>query len=718
MAILDYLFCGDTSLTEVEIPEGVESIINAFQGCKKLRKLIIPKSVINMSGANDYDKNPYSTLDCPDLVIYGYSGTTAEQYARKFNIPFINLDPAENVYQLVASGNFDGSHIYTGDDLLLVLSLMVNGNNYQGNWQDKVLVGTNKAGYIDYRVSGSGDQCLLFVNPKLAGNLELLIQHSDSGASIMIPLVIQNKSDQRIYEMNKIPAFYPDIFGDKFTLTNFYDFGQLYMNNYKYEVVKDDSGNHRGYSISFNIYNHAFVDGSVDVYDKNGKLIAVRKIDPWEGAGRSSIVDTLYQGYELIYDTVTLNALSYSSSTFSKETLIKDLFVPEGGYFTVTNNIYDSPGAMLFNGIDMLAFGVSELISFGIGDYDSLSDSISDIFTLDATAYARKYGKTLATIVAEDRLTGLQDLINSQKIDFLKTANKNATEMNMKNAMGILGETTDNILKQLGIDYKFVISQTFDIGESLLIEAMGFPGAALKALFKVDEYADRASQMIQLFKCKNAETYTIITDSLNTDIYGITVDNKVQDSNKIFQVYRVYDEKVEINGISFDDPDNYRVYNICFVQDGKEVEPPTPNTYVRMAKPSEFKDHWCSLYRQEPDGSWKFICYARPEEDTLKFVTDHFSLYALIKENGQPSFTPGNSVDNNGSSTVINTSVSTTTKRTKQNSEEDDKFVTIPVEKNVSSVHTSANSGFLSLIITSIASFGELFAFRKKKEER
>ncbi len=76
----------ETSLVEVELPEGTEVIASsAFYDCSKLEKITIPKNVKRISDDAFYG---YASA----FTIYGYTGSTAETYAKNNNIPFVALD--------------------------------------------------------------------------------------------------------------------------------------------------------------------------------------------------------------------------------------------------------------------------------------------------------------------------------------------------------------------------------------------------------------------------------------------------------------------------------------------------------------------------------------------------------------------------------------------------------------------------------------------------
>ena len=75
-------FSGCTSLASVTIPESVTSIgESTFSRCTSLESVTIPASVTRIG--------LHAFSGCDNLVIYGYSGTTAETYASDNSISFI-----------------------------------------------------------------------------------------------------------------------------------------------------------------------------------------------------------------------------------------------------------------------------------------------------------------------------------------------------------------------------------------------------------------------------------------------------------------------------------------------------------------------------------------------------------------------------------------------------------------------------------------------------
>jgi hypothetical protein len=98
------------SLVSVNIPSSVTSIGNlAFGGCSSLKAVTIPAAVTSI-GSKSFAycyaltsvtiTNPTAKIgtdafqQCSALTIYGYSGSTAEQYAKDNNIPFQSIGSA------------------------------------------------------------------------------------------------------------------------------------------------------------------------------------------------------------------------------------------------------------------------------------------------------------------------------------------------------------------------------------------------------------------------------------------------------------------------------------------------------------------------------------------------------------------------------------------------------------------------------------------------
>ena len=63
--------------------------------------------------------------------------------------------------------------------------------------------------------------------------------------------------------------------------TNIYNMNGLYIDNYTYEINKDN----RTASVSFDVYNSSYIYGSVETYDEKGHLkdvVLIKRDEFWQ----------------------------------------------------------------------------------------------------------------------------------------------------------------------------------------------------------------------------------------------------------------------------------------------------------------------------------------------------------------------------------------------------------------------------------------------------
>lgn len=129
-----YAFSRCTGLTYVTIGNNVTKIDDyAFHKCTNLTSIIIPSSVTSM-GNNVF-------FDCPsDLIIFGYAGTLAQNYAEEYGIIFVTIDNAPYVtihlHPVVDTPNFkaygvanynETVYVYDGNVFLGTVSVDSSG---------------------------------------------------------------------------------------------------------------------------------------------------------------------------------------------------------------------------------------------------------------------------------------------------------------------------------------------------------------------------------------------------------------------------------------------------------------------------------------------------------------------------------------------------------------------------------------------------------------
>ena len=111
-------FTNDTSLTEVEIPETVQSIgAKAFSGCSGLKKVSIFSRNAQIA-TNAFER-------CPNITLYVYSDSTAEAFAREAGISYVLLDSDDRptylkVKEMIGQFSASGTGLMGGGDRIIV----------------------------------------------------------------------------------------------------------------------------------------------------------------------------------------------------------------------------------------------------------------------------------------------------------------------------------------------------------------------------------------------------------------------------------------------------------------------------------------------------------------------------------------------------------------------------------------------------------------------
>ncbi len=138
-SIGSFVFSGCNSLTSITIPAGVASIEDyAFYGCSSLISITIPDSVTSIED--------YVFFGCNNLTIYGYTGSYAETYANKNDIPFVALDtPTYNIYSsletaLSSVDDYDETNYTTQSYRALNVAVAAGNLLIQNNCQTQSII--------------------------------------------------------------------------------------------------------------------------------------------------------------------------------------------------------------------------------------------------------------------------------------------------------------------------------------------------------------------------------------------------------------------------------------------------------------------------------------------------------------------------------------------------------------------------------------------------
>ena len=538
------------------------------------------------------------------LVVFSV-GTKNDDKGNPFLVEMQELQGTPSVWVYVSDDTFS---VELGEELDIYCALHI-GDYVIPNWKKpSFAIGNDKLITVSNdKQTDLGYHCK--VKGVALGQTTLTITDTDTGAHQSFPITVKNKTEMMSYtcRINEVPDFTIESGWDKGLQTNIYNVNGLYVNKYTYKKNNTD-----GYDVSFNVYNSLNMYGSVDVYDKDGKWIQSVKINKVTG------ITSLYKtGESLVYlldDAIHKKSLTYEATTYTKKTGV-EISIPKDGYFVISTNYADSPGVMLYNGVDMIMLGLSAVDSaYGKVDY---------------SANLEKY---LSNAKEKMLHEALQEAIKSKTKKFVSDQVKEAMTVGYSEAANAIATQTSELLTAEKAD-KDLCENVCGVGADVLENYMGPAGAALKLLFGIQKYSDYMLQVGQL--CKGISKSEIVISSVaEPSVYGITVkpENPQAVGEATLQVFRVSD-KDEITS-SFEkktqtQSDKYEIYNICFVKDNVEQEINADVT-VSIPIPKSFDANKSAIFRQEKDGSWTKLD-SKIDGDYLEFKTNHFSLYAIAE---------------------------------------------------------------------------------------
>lgn len=540
------------------------------------------------------------------LVVFSVGAKNNDDKISPFLLEVQELQGTPSVWVYVSDDTFSTE---IGQELDLYCALHI-GDYVIPNWEKpSFAVGNDKLVTLsNYEQTDLGYHCK--IKGVSVGQTTLTITDTETGAQQSFPITVKEKSESISYtcRINEVPDYTIESGWDKGLQTNIYNVNGLYVNKYKYE--KNEAG---GYEVSFDVYNTLYMHGSVDVYDKDGRWLQSAKINK-----RTGITSLYATGESLLYlikDAVQQKTFTYEATTYTKKTGIK-ISVPEDGYFVISTNYADSPGAMLYNSIDFIMLGLEATAA-----------------SMDKVDYNLSLQKYLSEAKEKKLHEVLQDSIESKTKKFLSDQLKEGMTAGFGEAANAIALQGNEILTAEKLDGNFY-KDVLGVGGDVLQNYMGPAGAALKVMFGIEKYTDYSIQIGQICKGISKSEIVISTASIPS-IHGITVkpENPVAIGEAVLQVFRV-SEKEEIassfeNAISTQ-TNQYEIYNICFTKDNVEQEINT-NVTVRIPIPKTFDKNKSAIFRQERDGSWTKL-NSKIDGNYLVFETNHFSLYAIAED--------------------------------------------------------------------------------------
>ncbi len=442
------------------------------------------------------------------------------------------------------------------------------------------------------------------------GVSHLTVTDSFSGLSTIVTLTVQNLFNRSYsYQMNDVPSFSPNNSLENTIQTNFYNLNGMYVNGYS--CVKDGSK----YKISFNVFNSKYHMGAVDIYDKDGNWLSCEEISKFTSI--TSLWETGSQAFELVSDIINKRLLTYEQASYAKKTEVA-FEVPEGGYFTISNNIKASPGMFLYNFSEMLFEGITNLLSKG--DNDEAREVFSD--------------SILKEIKNKPKVKKLfLDCFNNSVEDEIKDLGKNLANKSVeKGCVGVIDLFKD-LLDSMEISWAHLFESATGIAQSMFEAVSGPAGVALKGCFALNEKGDKYLRLIHLVGALDEPyigVYSKVDEGFITQNGVVVNTNGNMDAEAVLQIFKISNDDSLTAYLDGDGLQDYQMYNISFVKNDQTVQP-SGKVQVQIPVPTGMAGNTCKVYRKEEDGSWTML-NATVQGNYLVFETEHFSLYGIVGE--------------------------------------------------------------------------------------
>ncbi len=588
--------------------------------------------ISRIAKGSDYAKcqglHAYDGADCWRLRSAGYLSENVcnvfndGNVDRRYDVTFtsggirpamcINLTPGICVFSTEKSFNVE-----VNEKMSLAFCSMLNfSDDTNVEWEKMSIVVSDPTvvSVSDYKKTSYG--YAVDVTGKKAGKTYLTVSNVATGENIIIEVSVVDKYvNSYSYAIDNMPEFYPYNFSDKI-LTNIYDLNGIYVNNYKCNKV---SG---GYNVSFDAFSENAHTGAVDIYDKNGNWIGSKEIKKHE------LADNIWKvGEEVFYlasDWITHKLITYEQHSFATKTEDISFFVPEGGYFEISQNIMRSPGTLLSNALEVVFEGLTIYCN---------KPSLKDY------KYISRYREAvLNKILTDEEINkAFMSAFKSAAESEIKSFAKGFSTGNLLGGSIELTSLLENILAPLNVDLKKSFEIATGVGEDALKALSGPLGIALEGCFKFIDFSNKLSFALSVALSTDnvfATVYSAENGSYVTANGVVVHTNGNVDKEAFLQVFRVSESSVPDFVVDPDNPySHHELYNISFVKNDNLVQP-NGKVKVYLPIPEGMNSNTCVVYRQESDGRWT-ILHAKVEGNYVVFETDHFSLYAIAGETAE-----------------------------------------------------------------------------------
>ena len=520
---------------------------------------------------------------------------------------------------LEVSADHTGLSIEAGD----TITLMAAVKDKQQNFLDPSSITFQLTDGSVLRIVDNGiweNQFFLKLQGELEGTTFVNFSDSGTGEAVSVPITV-TENRQLAFTLSNVPQLQV---GE--LVTNFYNFSGLYIDNYRYDILDDQAAR-----VSFDVYNTNYIYGMVEVYNEAGKLenavLINKKTD-----NNTSIKQVYWDGPMcVVRDCITGNSGNYRKEAgFSICTPVQ-VDIPKNGYIKITIDPMESNLLGIVNSADFTMSVLSlmgQLSNFSTAEEQFTKDLTATLVKDAAFAQLREDGSRVFLNMDKELAKGLT--ITPTTIgDFTDTLSKQLTDLNVM-------ETISKSLADSGVDY----------AEGVLKKLMGVFGIALDGVFTIGKAENVACAYVDY-----TDAFHKGSIRLQNQGGGFRSASQVQlerggdfDPEVAAQVYAVALDQDLLELVKQADRETYELltaglmhtYNISLVKNGDNVQHSAPVT-VHIPIPNDLQSLALtgnvSVYRVEENGALTDM-HAVVDGGTIRFETDHFSLYVITEDIG------------------------------------------------------------------------------------
>ena len=628
-----------TGLTGVTIPNSVTSIGGyAFSYCTGLTSITIPNSVTSIG--------EYAFYGCSILKDVYYTGTE-EQWNKitigldneyltcatiHFNPPDSGDEPNATADGMRIIANNTTLAYYKGDTIILAVSNLENGVE---SCPERLSVKVSDSDIISVssiytysslpsvlpKIDEFKNCRLIVIKANKCGSAAVSITNSETGENRVILFVISsddietirvNKCTKKEYKCGYVTDYY---------------YG---CNEGIWTADLEYTSTAGGYYFSMNCYNENYCNAVVEVFDSKGKIINVEQIDKFEQLTKS-IYNTIKAGYIVVSDLATGDYLSFRSDSTAKCTKISNLFVPQDGFIRITKDVSVSGTCAVINAFDYI-FSAYSLVKDG-------SDLITGIKGYSAQEVKDKMAKvtldTLKKLILSEEYLKISEKFQKKIIN---KATKSFTPDMINGLFSNLMVDCDDLLKDAGLSLDGLVKTAFGTGvgiaEGVLEKCMGPYGYVLQGMFLIQDVCDIVYEVCDLAKgIKGGTKFGFASPAKGSPCgvlqgQDVSVDTKGNVPNDTFlETFKILKgDTYLIETTTGELLNDYVLYEIALISDGKEVQ---PNGKVTVYIDSPYEE--AVVARINSNGKYELILSSRMENGMVVFDVEHFCEFVIFE---------------------------------------------------------------------------------------